>query len=384
MKNRRTVFTTILVVCFGLLPTARAVVPPPDGGYPGFNTAEGQKALFSLTTGVANTGVGWSSLFSNTDGSFNTAVGAGTLLFNVGNQSKGDGVQNTAIGTAALLFNTVGFNNAAVGTAALLNNTEGNANTATGSFALSANITGTSNTASGFGALQSNTTGMSNTANGVSALSDNTTGNGNTANGISALLSNTTGALNTAVGAGAGANITGNGNVCIGQGVLGEAAVDDTTYIRNVYNSQATARIVYVNSNNKIGTLSSSRRYKEDVTSMDKASEALFALNPVTFRYKKEIDQTRALSYGLIAEEVAEITADLITRDRDGKPETVRYEMVNAMLLNEFLKEHRKVKKLEATVLEQQRQIKALTSGLENVSAQLGVNRAPRVAETTY
>jgi Chaperone of endosialidase len=293
----------------------------------------------------------------------------------VGNQSKGDGVQNTAIGTAALLFNTGGFNNAAVGTAALLNNTEGNANTATGAFALSANITGNSNTANGFGALQSNTTGFSNTANGVSALSDNTTGNGNTANGISALLSNTTGALNTAVGAGAGANITGNGNVCIGQGVLGEAAVDDTTYIRNVYNSQATARIVYVNSNNKIGTLSSSRRYKEDVTSMDKASEALFALKPVTFRYKTEIDQTRALSFGLIAEEVAEITADLITRDRDGKPETVRYEMVNAMLLNEFLKEHRKVEKLEAAVLEQQKQIKALTAGLEKVSAQLEVNR---------
>ena len=358
----------LLLAYFALPQSAQAVVPPPDGGYPGFNTAEGQNALFSLTTGVANTGVGWFSLFSNTDGSFNTAVGAGTLLFNVGNQSKGDGVQNTAVGTAALLFNTGGFNNTGVGAAALLNNTEGNANTATGALALSANITGISNTANGFGALQSNTTGFSNTANGVSALSDNTTGNGNTANGVSALLSNTTGALNTAVGAGAGANINGSGNVCIGQGVLGEAGVDDTTYIRNVYNSQATARIAYVNSNNKIGTLSSSRRYKEDVTSMGKASEALFALKPVTFRYKKEIDQTRALSFGLIAEEVAEITADLITRDRYGKPETVRYEMVNAMLLNEFLKEHRKVQQLEE-------QVEKLTAGLQKVSAQIELSK---------
>ena len=127
MKNRETIFTTILsaLACFALLPGAQAVMPPPDGGYPGFNAAEGQNALFSLTTGVANTGVGWYSLFSNTDGSYNTAVGAGTLLFNIGDQTTFEGVDNTAVGAAALLFNTTGTDNTATGAVALLNNTGG-------------------------------------------------------------------------------------------------------------------------------------------------------------------------------------------------------------------------------------------------------------------
>jgi len=107
---------------------------------------------------------------------------------------------------------------------------------------------------------------------------------------------------------------------------------------------------------------------------MEKASEVLLALKPVTFRYKKEIDHARALSFGLIAEEVAEISADLITGDRDGKPETVRYDQVNAMLLNEFLKEHRKVEKLEATIA-------ALAAQLDKVAAQVQINKpAMRVA----
>jgi septal ring factor EnvC (AmiA/AmiB activator) len=152
----------------------------------------------------------------------------------------------------------------------------------------------------------------------------------------------------------------------------------DTTYIRNVYDSVATARAVFVNSDNKIGTIASSRRYKENITPMHKASEALFALKPVTFRYKKEIDRSRTLSFGLIAEEVAEISPDLITRDRDGKPETVRYEAVNAMLLNEFLKEHKKVEEqqatiaeLKSTVVQQQKGMEAFTAQLKEQAAQL-------------
>jgi hypothetical protein len=157
MKNRNTIFTTILLVCFRFLPGAQAVVPPPDGGYPGFNTAEGQNPLFNLTTGVGNTAVGWFSLWSDTDGSYNTAVGAGTLLFNVGNQSTNEGAQNTAIGTAALLFNTTGSANTATGVTALLNNSEGSGNTANGWGALSHNNgnppDGSANTAVGAGAL---------------------------------------------------------------------------------------------------------------------------------------------------------------------------------------------------------------------------------------
>jgi hypothetical protein len=130
LKRTPLLLITLALFCFGLLPKAHAIVPPPDGGYPGFNTAEGQKVLFSLTTGVANTAAGWYSLFSNTDGSFNTAVGAGTLLFNIGDQAAFEGIENTAIGTAALLFNTTGSRNTAVGVAALLNNTTAVENTA--------------------------------------------------------------------------------------------------------------------------------------------------------------------------------------------------------------------------------------------------------------
>src|SRR4029079_19106207 len=178
----------------------------------------------------------------------------------------------------------------------------------------------------------------------------------------------------------AGHDVTGEGNVCIGANVFGAAGVDNTTWIRNVYDSVATARAVYVNSNNKIGTLASSRRYKTEIRPMAKTSEAIFSLRPVSFRYKKEVDPTSLLSFGLIAEEVAEVDPDLVTPDRDGKPETVRYEAVNAMLLNEFLKEHAKLEQLrkdfESKVTEQQKQIEALTAGLEKVSAQLELSKS--------
>ena len=182
--------------------------------------------------------------------------------------------------------------------------------------------------------------------------------------------------------------------------MFGNAGEQNTTYIRNVYDSQATTRIVYVNSDNKIGTLSSSGRYKEDIKPMDQASEALFALRPVTFRYKKEIDPARALSFGLIAEEVAEVSPDLITRDKHGKPETVRYDAVNAMLLNEFLNARRKMeeqkamitqlksmlaqqrKEFEAIAARQAQEINAVSAGLkeqalriQKVSGQLELNK---------
>jgi len=216
----------------------------------------------------------------------------------------------------------------------------------------------------------------------------NNTGSNNTANGVAALYSNTTGSGNTALGVSAGFNLTtGDGNVCIGA-VFGVAGESNTTRISNIYASVANSRAVYVNSDDKIGTLSSSRRYKEEIKPMDKSSEALFALKPVSFRYKKEVDPSRALSFGLIAEEVAQISPDLITCDKDGKPETVRYEAVNAMLLNEFLKAHRKIEQQETTIAELKQGMEALTARLndqaaqiQKVSAQLQINRpAPRTA----
>jgi hypothetical protein len=351
------------LVFFTLVQNMQAVNPPPDGGYPGGNTAEGQHALLDLTTGMYNTAVGLYSLLSNTTGKFNTGIGAGTLLTNTGEQ-------NTAIGAAALLSNTTGANNTANGESALFFNT-----------------TGGNSTAVGAGALLNNTTGGNNTATGFEALRDNTTGNTNVAMGLQALEHNTTGAENTALGVEAGREqTTGSGNVYIGRSMVGVAGEANKTYIRNINTTNVSGGVadsVTVDlGTGLLGHLTSSRRYKEEIQPMDQSSEALYQLKPVKFRYKKEIDQTQALSFGLIAEEVAEVNPDLIARDSAGKPETVRYEAVNAMLLNEFLKEHRKnekqeetitqlKKELQATAAQQQQQIEMVTAVLQKVSAQL-------------
>jgi hypothetical protein len=363
-----------------LLPNTKAVSPAPDGGYPGGNTAEGQNALLSLTTGTYNTAVGLFSLLSNTEGGFNTAVGAGTLLAN-------NAQQNTAIGAGALLSNDTGIKNTANGTFALFNNTSGDSNTATGVGALFNNSAGFSNTAIGYNALLSNTTAGDNTAIGTTALFSNTTGEFNTAVGSQTLRDNVTGGSNTAIGDSAGFNITGSGNVCIGAGVNGVAGESNITRIRNVYESVATERAVYVTSDNRIGTLSSSRRYKEQIKPIKRASEAIHELRPVSFRYKKEIDRTRSLSFGLIAEEVARVSPDLVTPDREGKPETVRYEAVNAMLLNEFLKEHRKVQEQANTIAELKNEIanlavtvKGQATQIQKVTSQLEVI-TPKIVE---
>ncbi len=458
-KTTPPLLITLALLCFALVQNTQAVNPPPDGGYPGANTAEGDDALFSLTSGIANTAVGFNALHDNTTGGFNVAIGSSALANNTtgnfnmavgtdalrdnnanfnmaigfrvlflnttGNHLTGIGAaalrnnttasgntaigadalrenttgpNNTAIGADAMRENTTGHTNTAVGVSALQSNTEGFQNTAIGNTALFSNVTGGDNTAIGGETLYSNTIGISNTAIGFNSLYGNTIGDSNTAIGRSALSVNTTGSNNSAVGEGAlgdndsgefnvaigrlslqhnetgdsntaigesaGRNITGSGNVCIGAGVNGFAGESNITRIRNVYESPTTDRAVYVTADGRIGTLSSSRRYKEEIEPMNQASERLFALKPVTFRYKKGIDPARLLSFGLIAEEVAEISPELITRDKEGKPETVRYEAVNAMLLNEFLKEHREVQELK-------KQVAVLTAGLQKVSTQL-------------
>ncbi len=490
----------VILIVLGALENMQAVTPAPDGGYgpPAYgtgNTAEGENALLSLTTGVFNTATGYLSLQSNTTGRFNTAIGAGALLNNTANQNTATGAGallnnitgafNTANGEAALFFNTTGTQNTATGTSALQSNTTGNFNTAdgvdalitntTGSFntangvyALRGNTTGTQNTATGVNALVTNTTGSFNTANGVGALQVNSTGDSNTANGVEALrsntdgfnntalgvnalrsntdgghntatgagalLSNTTGNLNTATGEGAlnknttGSggtaigwdalfdNTSGNGNtaigsdaltsnttgrnntvvgsnagislttasnvICIGANVAG-ANLSNSCYIGSIFNQSSSAgAAVFINSSGKLGTLTSSRRFKHDIKPMDKASEALFALKPVSFQYKKEIDPVGTSQLGLVAEDVEKVNPDLVVHDKEGKPYSVRYDQVNAMLLNEFLKEHRaflkeqrKVQELEANAVHQQKQIEALTAGLQKVSAQLEANK---------
>ena len=375
-----------MLSCFGLSPKVLAVVPAPDGGYPGGNTAEGDNALFTLTTGASDTAVGFAALGSNTTGDFNTAIGFAAL----GSNTTGD--LNTAEGSGALLLNTTGSSNTANGNNALFHNTSGFQNAATGVQALFSNTTGFHNAAAGFQALLSNTTGNHNTADGDNALVHNTTGILNTAIGGHALDQNITGSSNVALGFQAGFNITGNGNVCIGQNIVGLAGESNVTRIGNIGSTaQANGVFVTVGAGGKLGFQVSSRRYKDDIKPMDKASEALFALKPVSFRYKREIDPARSPDFGLIAEDVATVNPDLVARDEEGKIVTVRYQAVNAMLLNEFLKEHRRVeamqasfaqqqKNFQATVAQQQKQIEALTAGLQKVSAQLEASKpAPKV-----
>jgi len=370
--------TPLLLGCFALSPIAQAVSPPPDGGYPNANTAEGTNALFSLTTGFGNMAIGNGALYYNTTGGENTATGAFTLSSNT------TGFGNTATGVDALFNNTTGSQNTANGVFALFSNTTASYNTANGFDSLHSNTTGSQNTATGYAALFSNTAGFNNTANGFTALYYNAGGAGNTAEGFRALLRNT-GSSNIGLGVNAGSNLTsGSGNVCIGAGVLGVAAESNTTRIRNVYPSVASGRAVYVNSDNKLGTLASSRRFKDEIRPMDKASETILALEPVTFRYKKEIEPNRAIMFGLIAEEVEKVDPDLVTRNGKGEVETVRYDAVNAMLLNEFLKEHRKVRELEkdlrTTIVQQQKQIEALTATVQRMTDQSQLSkRAPQM-----
>ena len=345
-------------------------------------------------------------------GSFNTGVGAGTLLLNVGDPSSGDGTQNTAIGAGALLSNTtgdgntsngafalfsntIGFENTVTGWQALYSNTTGFVNAATGVAALTSNTTGHHNTATGNTALWLNTEDYRNTATGFAALQMSTTGNFNTAHGWASLLYNETGSLNTALGAAAGSGLTSGGNnVYIGN--VGITAEDNTirigtvvevtdpfspnlvhpvhtaTYIAGITGQTASGGVaVYINSDGKLGTLTSSARFKTDIKPMDNASEAILALKPVTFRYKQEIDNKGIPQFGLIAEDVEKVNPDPIARDREGKPYSVRYEAVNAMLLNEFLKAHRKIDNLETLTVKQEQQIGTLTAQLKDQAAQI-------------
>jgi hypothetical protein len=419
-------------------------MPAPDGGYPGNNTAEGQDALFSLTTGLDNTANGFQALFNNTFGSANTATGSSAL------HSNTTGNDNTATGRLALTSNTTGGLNTATGDSALFFNTTGNNNTATGDFALGFNTTGNNNTATGGDALGSNTTGSNNTATGDLALGFNTTGGGNTATGDTALFFNETGSNNTATGVGAlygcsggecgpstgnnntatGAfallgNVTGSQNTALGVA----AGLDQTTGSNNIYigdtgvpgesnviaigniastgtayeqfyvgavfgvtTVSGTTLPVIVSDEGQLGTAPSAARFKKEIKPMDNVSESVLALKPVTFHYKS--DKTNTPQFGLVAEEVAKVNPDLVVRDKNGEIYSVRYEAVNAMLLNEFLKEHQKVeqqdrklkeqevtiaqlkKDLQATGTQQQRQIEALTASLQKVSAQLEVSKA--------
>jgi hypothetical protein len=376
------VLIALTLTCLALPPQARAQCQ--EGCLPDQNTVLGAGALIHNTTGFGDTAMGFNALFSNTTGLSNTAIGFDALLSNT------TGLFNTATGAGALLSNTTGNMNTANGEDALYFNTTGNDNTANGTFALTNNTTGNDNTANGFDALLRNTTGSDNTANGFEALFFNTTGSGNTADGVSALRNNEAGSKNIALGFNAGLNlIRGDNNIYIGShGLRRESnaihiGIDGTqtaTYIAGISGATVpTGVAVIVDADGHLGTTTSSARFKDAIKPMDKASEAILALKPVTFHYKHELDPHAIPQFGLVAEEVEKVNPDLVARDKQGKPYTVRYEAVNAMLLNEFLKEHHQVQDLKAIVAQQQKQIEALTAGLQKVSAQIELSKpAPR------
>jgi hypothetical protein len=390
----------LVLTCFALSPTAPAQLSPaPDGGYPNNNTAEGTDALFSLTIGPDNTAIGFEALTSNTTADSNTAIGSQALM------SDTTGNRNTAIGFAALESDTTGERNTASGRAALVNNTTGSNNTADGHDALFSNLTGLRNAATGSFALFSNTTGNHNTAIGYFALFSNTTADSNTANGYDALVNNTTGVGNIALGNFAGGNLTtGDDNIDIGNvGVAAEAntirigtvGTQTSTYIAGIMGKTVGKGVpVIVDNTGNLGTANSSARFKDEIKPMDKASEAILALKPVTFHYKKEFDPEVTPQFGLVAEQVEKVNPDLVVRDDKGEVYTVRYEAVNAMLLNEFLKEHRTVQELKAagvkqtaiaqeqaaTITQMKKQIEALTATVQKVSDQLELSKpAPQL-----
>jgi len=309
-------------------------------------------------------------------------------------QDNTTGSYNTATGRDAMNNNTTGNFNVGCGYQALFSSTTGASNTASGFDALYANTTGGFNVAVGANSHQANTIGINNVATGGFALATNSIGMNNTAIGGNALF-NVSGSSNTALGASAGADLTtGSNDIAIGnRGVAGESGVirigttgtQTATYVAGIWQAAitGTASPVRVNSSGKLGTVASSARFKEAIKPMDRASEVIHALQPVSFRYRKELDPTGVPQFGLVAEDVARVNPDLVVTDEQGEPFTVRYEEVNAMLLNEFLKEHRKgeqqdrkIEELEATVAKLQSVLKEQAAQIRKVNDKVEMNRS--------
>jgi len=419
-------------VCSTPLPMVRA--QNTNVGTPSFSSnttgtddsAFGWKALDGNTTGSQNTALGTLALQNNTVGGNNTAAGHAALqesiIFDANHiRISNNGSRNTSFGDQAISSLVAGNDNTATGYRALLSNTWGNNNTAVGSEALryyqgirntvnssvclgACNNTavgtralwgsthysnGSNNTAAGYEALKSNDSGTNNTADGFSALINNVAGSQNTGIGYYALL-RSTGSYNISLGQQAGANLTGgDSNIYVGSigpssqgsetgviriGTKGTAngQQDHNTYIAGIYGTPISGSQVVVDASGHLGTLPpSSRRFKDDIKPMNQSSEALLSLRPVSFRYKHEVDPNNMPQFGLVAEEVEKVNPDLITRDEEGKPYSVRYDAVNAMLLNEFLKEHRKVEEQGEMIAKLEKQIETLSRGLERITAEI-------------
>jgi len=340
------------------------------------NTAAGPFALALNAGGTNNTATGFNALAFNTSGSQNTANGGYALFSNT------TGSRNTAYGYGTLQSTTVGTDNTATGYAALAASAGAGYNTAGGSYSLYSTTIGQDNTADGYFALGNNTTGSQNTADGYQALHSNQVGLNNTAVGFNALY-NSTGSNNIAVGYQAGYFVSNNNgdNIHIGnQGVssdhdtirIGTQGIHTSFFaagIRGVTTSGNDAIPVMVDSNGQLGTVSSSRRFKEDIEDMGEASRNLLRLRPVTFRYKRPFaDGSKPLQYGLIAEEVAAVYPDLVARSADGQIETVKYQVLDSMLLNEIQRQERELAVAKTRVADLERQVNELKAFMAELS----------------
>jgi hypothetical protein len=331
-------------------------------------------ALKSNTTGTNNTAAGDSSLFKNTTGNNNSALGVVSLT----NNTTGD--ENSAFGVSSLANNSSGSKNTATGYQSLYGNTTGNQNTAVGYNVLYTNTTGLNNTGIGVNTLRANTTGNGNAAIGINALYNNTTGQQNLAFGRWALIYNTTGSSNIGLGNNAGGNLTtGSNNIDIGSPGeagedatirLGDSAVQTRTFIAGIRGVQnlASSLPVYIDPNGQLGIAVSSEQYKEDITDMGGASQSILKLRPVTYRYKTpDTAGEKPLEYGLIAEEVAKVYPDLVAYDAEGKIQSVQYQKLTPMLLNEvqrLVDENRKMKASTEAMANQLAKERAKTEGL--------------------
>ncbi len=330
------------IACLVLPPQTEAVTPAPSGGYPNANTAVGENALYSLTTGSDNVATGYEALFNDTTGSFNTCLGYHALYSNT------TGTRNTATGNGALARDTTGGFNSAVGLHALILNMTGRYNTGVGTFALSNNSVGSNNIALGYNAGISLNTGSDNIDIGNAGQAGET------------------GAMR-----------------------IGTSGKQNATYFAGIYGAiEPSGANVIICPDGHLGTIVSSARFKRQIEPINKASEAILALEPVSFRYKAELDPAGVGQFGLIAEQVEKVNPALVAHDSEGRPYSVRYEAVNAMLLNEFLKEHRKVEeqqiaiqelkstaaKQEARATQLQKQLEVLTATMQKVSERLNVS----------
>jgi hypothetical protein len=322
--------------------------------------SQGSPVLQGSISG-ANIGIGFGALANNTTGFNNAAGGSGAL------QNNTTGIYNTAFGAAALEFNIGAGGNTAFGAGALGFNTIGYRNTATGQGALGQNTSGAQNTAIGEGALSSNTTGISNTALGDGALLFNPTGSYNIAIGDSASSNVLGGSYNIHIANGGLAS----DNATIRIGSLGTQTSFFAAGIRGVTTGSNNAVPVMIDGNGQLGTVSSSRRFKEDIQEMGEASSGLLRLRPVTFRYKKPFaDGSKPIQYGLIAEEVAEVYPDLVARSADGQIETVKYQVLDSMLLNEVQRQQVEIRGLEQQNQDLQRRLARLEAALVSASGE--------------